>query len=507
MDERDRLQRLAIAEAIEKARCGRMRRRDFLRICAQTGFGVSGLGAMTGCHRSSSPPAPEAVDASVGPRSAIDPHTEQHRFLKEVGRRFAGTTLRVVGEDTPPTHATIEIMKQEFVAVTGINVDWEQLPLDRVLAKVAADTGRKVGAFDIFYWDHGWLGRFAGDAIDPRTLLSRADLAYPEYAFDDFLPPLVEKIASYQGRLVGIPFDIPIFIMMYRKDILTKLGLSVPTSIEAFKQTARAINEAMAPSVYGTAGQWKSGHYALISDFVAWLWAHGGSVFGPEGRPTVNDDRAVAAMEYMLDLGKYMPPGVTSWDWGGEASAFARGEAGILLQAGEWFSSFDDPATSKVVGLIEPAPCPREIALRPPSQCSFDETPGISRQGGSCLAISRYSRNIDAAWVFLQWATSSDVMTRACVVSGGSTPLRMSTFSDPRVKEREKVMVGTTRFFSVTLDAILHRMGTEPHLPSWSSLAVDSFAVELGKMTARRQDVRTTLNAMAKAAELAAANR
>jgi hypothetical protein len=48
-------------------------------------------------------------------------------------------------------------------------------------------------------------------------------------------------------------------------------------------------------------------------------------------------------------------------------------------------------------------------------------------------------------------------------------------------------------------------MGTEPHLPPWASLSVDSFAVELGKMTTGQQDIKTTLDNMAKAADEAAA--
>ncbi len=37
-------------------------------------------------------------------------------------------------------------------------------------------------------------------------------------------------LAEYEGKWVGIPFDIPIFMLMYRKDILEKHGIAVPTS-------------------------------------------------------------------------------------------------------------------------------------------------------------------------------------------------------------------------------------------------------------------------------------
>jgi multiple sugar transport system substrate-binding protein len=163
----------------------------------------------------------------------------------------------------------------------------------------------------------------------------------------------------------------------------------------------------------------------------------------------------------------------------------------------------DDPAQSRVVGLVEAAPCPAELALRPASQCSFDETPGFSRQGGSYLGLSKYSKNPDAAWILMQWATSADITTRASLLGGGASPVRQSNFDDPRIKAKATVGIGTTRHFGVTLDAINNRMGTEPHLPAWPSLAVDRFAVELGKMITGQQSIRATLDTMAKHAEQA----
>jgi multiple sugar transport system substrate-binding protein len=190
-------------------------------------------------------------------------------------------------------------------------------------------------------------------------------------------------------------------------------------------------------------------------------------------------------------------PEAITWDWTGETLSFAQGRAGLYINAGEWFAVFDDPAQSKVVGLVEAAPCPAELALRPKSACSFDETPGFSRQGGSYLGLSKYGRNPDASWILLQWATSADTTTRASLLGGSASPVRRSNFDDPRIKARATVGVGTTRHFAVTLDAINNRMGTEPRLPAWPSLAVDQFAVELGRMTTGQQDVRTTLDNMA----------
>jgi len=500
MHDAERQRRLGFTQAAEAYARGRMGRREFLRVSALAGFGV-----LAGCRprRGEANAGNLKLADTTGPLSAIDPQTEQHKFLRSVGRGFAGATLRIVSEDTPPSRVTRELARQEFVALTGINIEWEQLPLDRVLAKVSADTARQAGTHDIFYIDQSWVSKFAGDTVDPRTLLAKKDFAYPGYNFSDILTPLVRHVASDKERIVGIPYDIPIYIMMYRRDVFEQLKLAPPTTFPEYMEAAKTVHEAMAPRMYGTCGQWKAGHYSLECDMTMFLWGHGGSVYGADRHPRISDERATAAMEYMLQLGRYMPPAVTTWDWFGQSHAFAQGEVAFYTSWGEFFPEHDSPARSKIVGLAEPAPCPQPIALRPASECGFGETPGASHQGGSSLAISRHGKQVDAAWIFLQWATSSDVTSRACILGGGASPIRRSNYEDPRVKARAKVMTGTTRHLEVTLDAILNRMGTEPHLPDWPALSVESFAMELGKMVTGQQNVKTTLANMARDAEAA----
>jgi len=488
--------RLALFSAEAGYASGRLTRREFLRLCAKAGLALGFCCAGASVRPAAAAPTQEQILGTLGPDSAMEPHSDQQRFLRSMRQPFAGTTLHILTEDTPPSVATRELMKQEFVPLTGINVEWEQLPLDRVLAKVIADTSLASGKHDIFYWDQAWIGRFVDDAVNPLELLAKPDLAYPGYDFDDFLPPLVEHVASYKGRLAAIPFDIPVWIMMYRKDIFSELGLSVPRTIPDYLQVVRAINRERAPRVYGTVEGWKAGHYSLLQKITTWLWGHGGAFFNHDGTPAINDEHAVAGMQFMMELGKNMPPGVTTWDWFGEARSFARGRAGIYIGIGEFFPSYDDPETSHIVGLAEPAHSPAALALRRPSECGFDEVPGMSHHGGSSLAISRYSKNIEAAWVFLQWATSSDVTTRASLLGGGASPIRLSNYHDPRIKAKAKVTQGTTRHFEVTLDAIMNHLGTEPHLPAWPTLSIE-FAVELGRMTTGQQGIEATLDNMA----------
>ncbi len=504
MNDRERKQRLYTARQAAKLRKGRISRREFLRRVAVAGFGVSTYGLM-GVNRWRNAALPELRRRAVAGYRISD---ELEDWLKEVGGRFAGQTIRISSESTPPSQITNDLAQEIFVPLTGINVQWEQTPLDQVLSKITLDTATEAASNDIYYLDQAWVGRFVEDTVDPMSYMEDEgnDLNMPDYDWEDFVPELVPAISAYRGRQVGVPFDIPIFIVSYRSDVLEELGLEPPTNMEEYLNVVQTVGEAGltnedGSNIYGYAGQWRSGHYSLQCDWTSWLWSHGGSHTGPDGEVVLNDENGIAGAEYMMKLAEHSPPGATTWDWSGAGDAFAQGLAAINNLWGEFFPLYDHPENSKIFGLAEPLAQPEEIALRTPEETSFDETPGIGHQGGSCLAISKYSENPDAAWVFLQWATSKETIFQASLQS--NAPVRTSTYEDPRTKEREKPGVGSTRHFPVMLKTIKEDMGTEPHFPGWAATSGTGgpLPTELGLMTTGQQDVKTTLDNMAAAIE------
>ena len=305
--------------------------------------------------------------------------------MTDVGGQFRGTTIKVVTENTPPGSAIRTLMEEQFIPLTGINVEWEVVPLDQVLSTVSVDAAQQLGQNDIYYLDQAWVGRFINDAFDPRELLQqKPDLAFPNYNLDDFLQPLVDHIASYGGKMIGFPCDVPIFLYMYRTDIYQELGLQPAATLAEYLANARAINEAKsAQGVYGTVGQMKSGHYSLECDMTAYVWGHGGSVFTADGMCSLNDAQAIAGLDYLRELQTYMPGAVTTYDWGGQATAIQQGQGGQVLTWSENFPGWDDPTTSQVSGLMQPAVPPAAVELRPPDQAGFEETPEVGHQGGS----------------------------------------------------------------------------------------------------------------------------
>ncbi len=459
----------------------RISKREFLRRTALAGLGFSAF-ASTFLGRGR--PFGGLTHLGTELAAAEDSDTVRN-WLKEVGGRFRGTTIRFTSEATPPTIVANQITKDEFTALTGINVEIEIVPLEQVLQKATLDSQGQLGTYDLYYLDQSWIATFAPDTIDPlEKYESDPDLAMPDFDWEDFSKPLVDGISMYQGKMVGIPFDIPIFILMYRKDLFDKHGIAVPTTMDSYMEAVKAIHAAESQNgIYGTTGQLKSGHYSLNTDWTAWLWSHGGSIFDKDGFFSGGDPEGLEGLEYMLELVKYMPPAATTWTWDGEAQSVMQGIAGMLISWGEFFPGFDGP-NSKVQGLMEAAIPPKEKKLRPPSAAGFGEIPHIGHQGGSALALSRYSKNPDAAWIFMQWVCSKDVMARVSTLGGGASPMRISAFEDPRVLAAAKVGPGTTRHFPAIRWTIDNAMGSEPDMPAWAEISNNVIPVELGKLLA-----------------------
>jgi multiple sugar transport system substrate-binding protein len=84
-----------------------------------------------------------------------------------------------------------------------------------------------------------------------------------------------------------------------------------------------------------------------------------------------------------------------------------------------WISSFSDPAKSKVTGKI-----------------SFGVMPGAKAEGRAeignwLIAIPKASRNAEAAFDFLVWATAPEQMKKSAL--SGNPPTRRSVFTDPEL--------------------------------------------------------------------------
>ena len=452
-------------------------KRDFMKKMGLAGIGFSAFGAgllgnQHGMRKGGLLGTPAMADGLPD---------DQAKWLKDVGSKFKGTKIRYTSESTPPT-VVLNQIKKEFTDPTGIEVEIEIVPLEQVLAKATQDVQGQLGTYDLYYLDQSWVATFAQDCIDPVQLYKdKPDLAMPNFNFDDFSKPLVEGLAAYNGKWAGIPFDIPIMILMYRQDLLEKHKIAVPTTYEDFLTAAKAIGEAeKANGIYGTGLQAKSGHYSLECDWTQAVWGHGGSIFGKDKKFSGNDAQGIEGLKWYQELLKISPPNSTASTWDGQFEMLHSGQVALVQSWDEFFPGLDAD-DSKVKGLWQPAKPLTAKALRTPADAGFGELPNLAHQGGSIISLSKYSKNADAAWVFMQWACCSEIMTR-CTLGGGFAPMRESSFADPRVKAKAKVGPGTTRHLDTVKWTIDNVMASEPDMPLWAGFSTNEIPTELGKL-------------------------
>jgi len=477
MSFKDHDKRTFIIDSANAYTCQRISKREFLRRMGLAGIGFSFFGlTMLAGHRRGS----RSFDFAE-PAYAEGLPDNQAKWLKEVGGKYRGTKIRFTSEATPPTLVLTQI-KEEFTQATGIEVELEILPLEQVLAELTQDVRGRLGRNDLYYLDQSWIAAFAEDTVNPkRYYKAYPELAMPDFDFGDFSHPLVEGVSLVNGRWIGIPYDIPIFILMYRKDLLDKHNISVPTTYPEFSNAVKAMTEAgKAYGIFGTGLQAKSGHYSLECDWSQAVWGHGGSIFAEDKRFSANDDQSVAGLEWYQELLKYAPPNSTDSTWDGQFQMMLSGQVAIVQSWDEFFPGLDAD-DSKVRGLWEPARPLTPVSLRARTDCGFDEKPNAAHQGGSSIALSKYSRNREAAWIFMQWRTCKEIMTR-CTLAGGFAPTRNSCFEDPRVKAKAKVMAGTTRHLKVVKWTINNVIATEPHFPQWIGYSTNELPTEIGKL-------------------------
>ncbi len=474
-----------IADLAGRFSRGGMTKREFLKKAAMAGVGFSAFSAsFLGGVR------PFGGLTNLGtPLAMAQTPDDVNAWLKDVGKPFAGTTIRYTSEATPPTNVASEL-KSEFEELTGIKVEIEIVPLEQVLQKATLDAQGQLGTYDLYYLDQAWAALFSPDTVNPRELYdAKPELAMPGYDWDDFSPPLVQGISTAYGQDMGVPFDIPIFILMYRKDLYDKHGIEVPTTMAEYMEVTKALHEAeIGNGIHGTTGQLKSGHYSLECDWTAWIWAHGGSIFDKDGMFSGNDEQGMAGIDYMLELTNYMPAAAKTWTWDGQWQSMAQGIAAHCISWGEFFPGLDGGDSKVGGGLMEAAIPPEEAALRAPEDAGFNEIPHIGHQGGSSIALSKYSKNQDAAWLFMQWVTSKDMVARSSTVGGGASPVRLSAFKDERVLAAAKPGAGTTRHFPAIEWTINNRMGSEPDIPTWAEIANNVIPVRLGELLAGQFD-------------------
>ena len=330
--------------------------------------------------------------------------------------KYEGVVLRYVAANHPWTEA-LRAHIPEFEKQTGIQVRLESYFEDQLSQKLAIEFASGTSTIDVFmyrplqegrlFFRNGWLA-------DLKPFVDNPDLTPPSWDFRDFYPASIAAVLL-DGKLTSIPVVIEQHVLYYRRDLFQQAGLAPPSTMDELESAARRFTNP-SQGMYGFVS--RGLRAAAVTQFSSFLYSFGGDWL-KDGKATINTEEALRAFNfYGRMLRAYGPPGALNLHWPQAVALFAQGRAAMYTEASSLYPNMTDPSKSVVVDKTAFGRFPAGPAGSKP----YAVVPWA-------IAISPGSKNQQAAWEFLKWATSKEIVTRT--QSQGNPGARASVYQTP----------------------------------------------------------------------------
>lgn len=374
-------------------------------------------------------------------------------------KTYSDVTIRFCAEAVPTTEVLADLIPR-FEKASGIQVIVEQYPVEHLVEKQMMDLTGKTGIYDIMAVPYAQLAKYAemGYVQPIGRLMANTELIDPDIDMDDYLQALWKGAAESGGELYGFPFNPCVKLLWYRKDLFEDpkektafkkqygYELAVPTNWIQYKDMAEFFTRPE-ENLYGIVIPAKR-HKAITEEWSCYAWSFGGEILDENGNPVMNSSENVEALKYFMSLIKFCPPGTTDYTWDEVTTVEQQGIVAFSLQYNDQTPGLEDPSKSKVAGKGGYAGLPTQKE-------------GATVTGPYVWVIPKYSKHAEAAYLFMQWASSKEIdseLGRREVV-----PVRKSSYYDPDVMK-------IAYFYPATLDA-LEVAHFYPTIPEWPEMA------------------------------------
>ncbi|GAA3080960.1 ABC transporter substrate-binding protein [Rhizobium viscosum] len=246
---------------------------------------------------------------------------------------------------------------------------------------------------DVYQTDVIWAPQLADQFIDLKDATKDV--------IGDFFPAIVGS-QTVNGRLVAIPLYTDAPALFYRKDLLEKYGKQPPKTWDEMEATAKEIQEkeraAGQKDLWGYVFQGNA-YEGLTCDALEWVKSSGGGqIIETDGTISINNEKAAAALNRAKGwIGTISPSGVLAYQEEESRGVWQTGNA-VFMRNWPYAYALGNGADSPVKGKFDVTTLPVAAEGDKPS----------STLGGWNLAVSKYSKNPDAAIELVKFLTSKD---------------------------------------------------------------------------------------------------
>jgi sorbitol/mannitol transport system substrate-binding protein len=292
-----------------------------------------------------------------------------------------------------------------FTEETGIELNWVVLEENTLRQNVTTDIATNGGQYDVMtigtyeapIWaKQGWLAPLDGLSADAA------------YDVDDLLPAIRSGL-SLDGKLYAAPFYGESSMVMYRKDLMEKAGLTMPDAPtwEFIGEAARAMTD-RDNDINGICLRGKAGWGENMAFLTAMSNSFGARWFDETWKPQFDSDAWKNTLETYLSLmADAGPAGASSNGFNENLTLFQQGKCGMWIDATVAASFVTNPTDSTVADKVG-------FALAPDN--------GLGKRGNWLwawsLAIPKGSQQWDAAASFIKWATDKAYLETVAAQDG-----------------------------------------------------------------------------------------
>jgi multiple sugar transport system substrate-binding protein len=198
----------------------------------------------------------------------------------------------------------------------------------------------------------------------------------------------------YQDRCYGIPDNSNCLALWANTALLKKAGVEIPTDWDGLRAAAADLTAGKAKGLAVSAVKSEEGTF----QWLPFLWMTG------EDLDSLDSEGGRAALSLWVDLVQagQMSEGIVNWDQQAVLGQFQNGRAALMVN-GPW----------QIPVLKDESPDLKyEVATLP------EQSQGASVLGGENLAITKSSKNVDAAWEFLAWSQEPENLLRYNTLAG-----------------------------------------------------------------------------------------
>ena len=356
-------------------------------------------------------------------------------------KKYNGKTLKLLLNKHPYTDAMIANL-DTFKKLTGMSVEYDVFPEDVYFDKVTAALSSGSSEYDVFMtgaymtWTYGP----AGWVEDLSEWIEDSDKTNPGYNWEDMLPG-VRQSCAWNGKPGGelgsadakqwcIPWGYEQNNLSYNSRLFKEGNLSVPRNIDELVDTAATARKNLGNDIYGIgvrgSRSWATIHPGFLSGYAN---------FGERDLNVSSDGKLSAAMntrvskEYHSKWVKMIQDsGAPDWSthtWYQVGTDLGAGKSAMIFDAdilGYFMNGGDNPEAGNLAYAA--------FAANPRASAP---TPNIWIWS---LAMPSSSKQKDAAWYFMQWASGPEHGLFGATQKDFVNPVRQSVWADDVFRKR-----------------------------------------------------------------------